>query len=112
MQRAVAAPSSACLRFAWPLLLAALGAGCAGQPLPAKVREAPALGEATGPAFVTPAHWDYHPPAPDTALASIRLADGGCVFTAEGGQRWRSTPAKGGPAQGAPGRCTGKAEAS
>ena len=37
------------------------------------------------PGFVTPARWDYHPPAPTAALASVKLPDGGCAFTAEGG---------------------------
>jgi hypothetical protein len=38
----------------------------------------------------SPAHWDYHPPAPDSALRSARIGERGCLITAEGGQRWLS----------------------
>jgi hypothetical protein len=93
------------------LALAALPAGCAGQPLPhPKGHEPPPLVDATGPAFVTPAHWDYHPPSPDTATASLRLGEAGCVFTAEGGQRWLSTPPKAASEASPTGDCSGNAE--
>src|SRR6185295_4585066 len=93
--------------------LAALGAGCAGQPPPrARVHEAPSVADNTGPAFASPAHWDYHPPAPDGALAWSRLGDG-CVFTAEGGQRWTTSSAKSeGEGASSAGACGGKAESS
>ncbi|MEP7119891.1 MAG: hypothetical protein ABJE95_03230 [Byssovorax sp.] len=95
------------------LLLALLGAGCAGQPVSrAKPRDlAPSI-DALAPLFVTPARWDYHPPTPEGALAAAAIADGGCVFTAEGGQRWTTATASTTGAPGAITRCSGKATAS
>lgn len=94
------------------LLAALLGGACASQPISRpKSRDTAPPGDSLAPLFLTPAHWDYHPPGPDGALAATALA-GGCVFTAEGGQRWTSaTTAKTGEA-GEPVRCAGKAVAS
>ena len=44
-----------------------------------------------------------------TALAAVKLPDGGCAFTAEGGQRWTSAATK---QAGSRVVCAGKAEAS
>lgn len=93
-------------------LLALVGGACAGQPIARpKPGEAAASAESLAPLFVTPARWDYHPPGPEGALAATEIPGGGCVFTAEGGQRWTSAAAS---ASGAGGlaRCTGKAVAS
>jgi hypothetical protein len=90
-----------------PLLLA-LAAGCAGAPPPPpRVTPPPATDAAT--AIVSPARWDYHPVGPSTALSAAKLEGGGCVFTAEGGQRWSAASTK-----TAGGRlvCAGPAEAS
>jgi hypothetical protein len=89
-----------------PLLL--LAAGCAAAPPPPRAH-ATAPGLDPPAAFVSPARWDYHPPLPTTALASVKLPGGGCAFTAEGGQRWTSAATK--PA-GSRTTCSGKAEAS
>lgn len=79
-----------------PLVALALGyaAGCASQPLPQAAQQKPASVEPIGPAFVSPARWDFHPPAPAAALTTVMLGDEGCLFTAEGGQRWWSAGAK------------------
>ncbi len=94
------------------LLAAVLGGACASQPISRpKARDTSLLGEGIAPLFVTPARWDYHPPGPEGALAAAAIA-GGCVFTAEGGQRWTSATTA---ATGEPGeivRCAGKAVAS
>lgn len=95
------------------LLVALVGGACASQPVSRpKSRDTALSGDALAPLFVTPARWDYHPPEPDGALAATPLVGGGCVFTAEGGQRWTSaTTAK----TGEPGelvRCAGTAVAS
>ncbi len=78
-------------------LSACAGAGCAGKapPVP-KPLPPPTIAEAPAPLFVSPAHWDFHPPEPFDAIAGIRLPNGDCVFTTEMGQRWlsKAEPAK------------------
>src|SRR5882724_1160352 len=100
----------------WPLLLATLGAGCAAAPpLKTKAKEGPLVAEASGPGFVTPAHWAYHPSAPESSLAWVRFGTAGCVFTSEGGQRWVTTPATDPASTDKPpsaADCAGKAEVS
>jgi hypothetical protein len=90
------------------LLGLALVLGCSGvrPPAPARVDLPP---PDPGASFVTPARWDYHPPAPSTALAALKAPDGGCAFTAEGGQRWSAATMK---QVGNLAICAGKAEAS
>ena len=99
-----------------PLLLALLvplGGACAAQPISrSKPRETGPAIDTLAPLFVTPARWDYHPPGPDGALAAAEIAGGGCVFTAEGGQRWTTAVAAKTGAAGAISRCAGKAKAS
>jgi hypothetical protein len=90
------------------LPLVALAAGCAAAPPPPRTRPA-AQGADPPPSFVSPARWDYHPPAPTTALAAVKLPEGGCAFTAEGGQRWTSAATK---QAGSRTVCSGRAEAS
>ena len=93
------------------LLALALGA-CAGQPIARPTpREAAPSADSLSPLFVTPARWDYHPPRPDGALAAAEIPGGGCVFTAEDGQRWTSAAVSASAASGLT-RCTGKAVAS
>jgi hypothetical protein len=94
-------------------LLAPAGVGCAAQPVSrAKPRDTGPSIDSLAPLFITPARWDYHPPGPEGALAAAEIPGGGCVFTAEGGQRWTSaTAAKTGAAGGVT-RCAGKAVAS
>ncbi|APR83422.1 Hypothetical protein A7982_08771 [Minicystis rosea] len=88
-------------------IVVALLAGCAGAPPPVPRPKPSSSTEGAAP-IVSPARWDYHPPAPTTALAATKVNDG-CVFTTEGGQRWSSASTK-----MAGGRlvCSGKAEAS
>ena len=86
---------------------AAIIAACAGAPTPARPQGQPPTD--TTMSFVSPARWDFHPPAPTTALAAVKLADGACVFTAEGGQRWAAAATK---LAGSRLVCAGKAEAS
>jgi hypothetical protein len=94
-------------------LLAPLGGACAGQPISrVKPRETGPAIDTLAPLFVTPARWDYHPPGPEGALAAAELTGGGCVFTAEGGQRWTTAIAAKTGAAGAIARCSGKAVAS
>jgi hypothetical protein len=62
-----------------------------------------------GASFVSPARWDFHPPAPTVALAAAKVAGGACVFTAEGGQRWSAAASK---MAGSRLVCAGKAEVS
>jgi hypothetical protein len=94
-------------------LLAPLGGACAGQPISrVKPRETAPTVDSLAPLFVTPARWDYHPPGPEGALAAAEIAGGGCVFTAEGGQRWTTTTAAKTGASTAITRCAGKAVAS
>ena len=104
--------------WARALLLAAASAGCAGAPPPPPppVKPRPAAVESLSPVIQSPAHWDYHPPAPDSAIRSARIGERGCLITAEGGQRWLSA---GVPEHALAGedrvgvrRCEGKAEAS
>ncbi len=94
-----------------------IGAGCAGAPPePPRVKPKPVAVESITPAIVSPAHWDYHPPAPDSALGSARIGERGCLITAEGGQRWVSAGGteKDSPPEEESGArlCAGKAEAS
>lgn len=72
-------------------------AGCGGQPAPKARSHDPqvSIPEPSAAAFASPARWHYHPSAPEQALAHVRLEGGGCVITAEGGQRWTITPARG-----------------
>ena len=91
------------------LLVAAAGLGCSAARPPVPLAHDLAPADPGAPAFVSPARWDYHPPAPTTALASVKLPDGGCAFTAEGGQRWSAAATK---QLGARVICSGKAEAS
>jgi len=94
-------------------LLALVEGACATPPIARpKPREAAASAESLAPLFVTPARWDYHPPGPDLALAATELPGGGCVFTAEGGQRWTSATAASASSAGGLAHCTGKALAS
>lgn len=90
------------------LTLLALLAACAAAPAPPK-RVDVAPSDPGASAVVSPARWGFHPAAPSVALAAVKLDDGGCVLTAEGGQRWSSAATK-----QAGGRlvCAGKAEAS
>ena len=95
------------------LLLASLGGACAAQPISrAKPRDTAPTVDSLAPLFVTPARWDYHPAGPEGALAAAEISGGGCVFTAEGGQRWTTTTAAKTGAAGAITRCAGKATAS
>ena len=72
-------------------LLALVGGACAAPPIARpKTGDAAPSAESLAPLFITPARWDYHPPGPDGALAATEIPGGGCVFTAEGGQRWTS----------------------
>lgn len=91
------------------LTIAALSAcGCsAATPPPPRPQEKPRPPETF--AVVSPARWDHHPPAPTTALAAIKLEGGGCVLTAEGGQRWTTSATA---MAGSRLVCSGKAEAS
>ncbi len=92
-------------------LVTPLGA-CAAQPISrAKPRETAPSIDSLSPLFVTPARWDYHPPAPEGALAAAEITGGGCAFTAEGGQRWTTAAATKSGAAGTT-RCSGKAVAS
>ena len=94
-------------------LLAPLGAACAGQPISRlKPVDAKASTDSLAPLFVTPARWDYHPPAAEVALAATEVPGGGCVFTAEGGQRWTTATAAKAGAAGSLLRCAGTAAAS
>jgi hypothetical protein len=74
--------------------LAGALASCSG------VRPPPPRGDARravvdpGPSYPSPARWDYHPPAPTTPLVTVQYPDGGCVITAEGGQRWLSAASR------------------
>lgn len=103
------------------MLLASLAsvtaAGCAGQPPQRpRVNEIPASApETAASVFTSPARWSYHPPAPEIAEAWLRLPDGGCVLTADGGQRWTVAPIKGAPSgeSAAPKKpCAGRAQAA
>ncbi len=97
--------------FSLPLPMAgvALALGCsAARPPPLAHETAPPVDPGAA-AFVSPARWDYHPPAPTTAIAAVKLPDGGCAFTAEGGQRWSAAATK---QLGSRVICSGKAEAS
>jgi hypothetical protein len=94
-------------------LVPLVGGACATPPIaPPKARDATSSAESLAPLFVTPARWDYHPPGPEGALAATTLPGGGCVFTAEGGQRWTSAAAASASGAGGLARCTGKAVAS
>lgn len=89
-------------------LLSLLASACAGaKPPPAKPKDKPPV-EGLSTTIVSPARWDYHPAPPTAALAAVKL-DKGCVFTAEGGQRWTSTETK---VAGGRTVCSGRAEAS
>lgn len=88
---------------------AACAAACAAAPTPGRTRTRPLGPAETGASFVSPARWDFHPPAPTSALAAVQLADGACVFTAEGGQRWSAAATR---QAGSRLVCAGKAEAS
>lgn len=99
------ARTSAILSFALGLALAGCSGGGDGHatlpPTPAGV------GAAAGPGYVTPARWDYHPAAPRSISARMRLPDGGCVLAAEGGQRWLvPAAARSDSASGCGGRAT------
>ena len=111
MDRVRVRPSRAALLLI--TLLAPLGGACAGQPISrVKPRETAPAVDSLSPLFVTPARWDYHPPGPEGALAAAEIPGGGCVFTAEGGQRWTTATAAKTGAAGASARCAGKAVAS
>jgi hypothetical protein len=101
----------------------AVGVGCGGSPAPkARSQEAQvAIPEPSASSFASPARWHYHPSAPEQALAHLRLEGGGCVITAEGGQRWTVVPARGSApgskrgragAAGEPATCAGQAQAA
>jgi hypothetical protein len=100
------------MKPAAPMLASALfgtALGCsAARPPHAHVRE-PAASEPPGTSYVSPARWDYHPSAPLTPLGALQLPDGGCVFTAEGGQRWTAAKTR---TVGSRIVCSGVAEAS
>ncbi len=86
-----------------------LALGCSGvQASPSRARPAAPPSDPNA-SFVTPARWDYHPPTPVTALSVVKLPDGGCLFTAEGGQRWSAATTK---QVGNRVTCSGPAEAS
>ncbi|MFT3773333.1 MAG: sialidase family protein [Minicystis sp.] len=89
-------------------ILIALAAGCAGTP-PPPPRVTPPTTTDNATAIVSPARWDYHPAAPSTALTATKVDAGGCVFTAEGGQRWSAATTK---MAGSRLVCAGKAEVS
>ncbi len=86
--------------------LAALGCSAARPPPPTAHVVA---GPDVAASYTSPARWDYHPVPPTTALAAQRLPGGECVFTAEGGQRWRSSGSR---LLGSRLVCTGDANAS
>jgi hypothetical protein len=84
--------------------------GCSAARTPGARAKAPAtLIEAPASAYVSPARWDFHPPAPLTPLGAFQLPDGGCVFTAEGGQRWTAATTR---TVGSRIVCSGAAQAS
>lgn len=87
-------------------VLVALAAGCASAAPPAPPMKQ--VADIGAPSIVSPARWQYHPAAPTGALAAVKLEGGGCVFTAEGGQRWTSASTK---QAGARLVCSGKADA-
>jgi hypothetical protein len=109
--------------------LAALGGisiACGGAPAPkARSQEAQvAIPEPSLAAFASPARWHYHPAAPEQAAAHLRIEGGGCVITAEGGQRWTVIPTRASssakrarsrpiaPGEAAPPVCAGQAQAA
>ena len=101
------------LRAGGGLLVGLVGlaglAACTGKPPAAKVAARPAVDPNAG-SFVSPARWDYHPGPPASALATLVLPDGSCVFTAESGQRWKTRPGTKTPEAKA--ACSGKADAA
>ena len=99
-------------------------AACGGAPAPkARSQESQvAVPEPSASTFASPARWHYHPGAPEQAIAHLRLEGGGCVITAEGGQRWTVIPARSStpgkrarpsaPAEASPPSCAGQAQAA
>lgn len=95
-------------------------ASCGGAPAPKPRSQDPqvTIPEPSAAAFASPARWHYHPSAPDAALAHVRLDGGGCVITAEGGQRWTVAPVRGStppkrsvaPGETTPPACAGQAQ--
>jgi hypothetical protein len=76
--------------------------GCASGAAPRARTEEPQITapEAAALAFASPARWHYHPAAPEAAETWIKLPDGGCALTAEGGQRWTISQVKGAEPRG------------
>ncbi|HLM71569.1 MAG TPA: hypothetical protein VK459_02715, partial [Polyangiaceae bacterium] len=99
-------------------------AACGGAPAPkARSQESQvAVPEPSASTFASPARWHYHPGAPEQAIAHLRFEGGGCVITAEGGQRWTVIPARSStpgkrarpsaPAEASPPSCAGQAQAA
>ncbi|AKT42356.1 hypothetical protein [Chondromyces crocatus] len=108
-------------RVRWALLLGTLGLlggtpACSGSAPPATSTVSPVGAPVTSqtPTYTSPARWVYHPLLPVEPTAVLRLSDGKCVLTAEGGQRWLVTPrgTDRGAGASAASTCAGPATAS